>query len=189
MKSISIIFFITVTISLNAKSFEGIVYLKSNDTLYCNIIHNDLHGNNWRDHILSKKFIKIEQNGEKLKIPPQEIIKYSINYNDSWKTYWTIKTEKEILFMEKIIDGNASLYRCMTYAPLNYQYYSHYVIVKKEHENQLYIRMGTFGIKKKLLTFFKDCSKIKEAINRKEVRPGKMGHDEIVVKLYNNTCT
>ena len=172
-----------------AKKFDGQVVMKSGDTIKCKLLFSGLHVYKWRNEIISRKKLRVEVGDDKLTLAPENILNYSIQFNDSWQTYWSINTiNNGYMFMRKIVDGSISMYNCVTYDHFNYQYYRHYFYRKMGDDSYLYFRLGTIGVKKRVLNYFYGCIEIVNKIKSKEYKVANPIHLELIARMYNDNC-
>ena len=168
--------------------YEGQIVKTNGDTIDCKIIFGDLSTYKFKDEILSKGKIKVQINNEKFNFTPSDLIYYSIKIKNNWQTYWSVKTENGILFMKKVSDGKLTLFSCMTYNFMTYTYTNHFLFLKKETTEKLYLRWGIIKNKKKILKYLEDCEVINQQIKSKKIKVGKLPHWKIIADTYNEHC-
>ena len=190
MKSIVITFLLNFTIlQLSAISFDGILITVSADTINCQILFSDSNPYAYKGDIMSTKKITVEINGEKLTYSADELTNYSILIGTTWKTYWGVNTSKnKYQFLKREVDGKLTLYSGITYSSIQLKYLRHYVFVKSETSDKLYMQYGTASNRQKLTQFIAECPVTTGLIYSREINIGDPAHWKLIAQKYNEEC-
>lgn len=178
-----------VSFNLGAINYDGALVTLGGDTIHCQIQFSDSNPHAYKGEILSTRKITAVIDGKKMTYAADELRNYNIRVQGNWKTYWGVNTKnKKYQFMKQEVKGKLTLYSGVTYYAVQLKFPRHYVFIKTESSEKLYLEQGTASNRQKLTRFIAECPVASGLIYSGVIDLGIPSHWQRVAQAYNEQC-